>query len=213
MPGDEECGTECGERGVWAGTVAESGGERAVGAGVLPSRRAVGTFVFCVAARTRQTRSPAFGWSRWQGGEQRRRFGRVGGGGRDWCSRRGDAGDCRCGGRGASAARGSLGGNFAAGAGGRGPSAGNVRNPARAPGRSRRTFSRTTRVFLAVEPTDMRKGFDGLFALRDSRGRVGAAAGRDRLGQRQTPQALRTSGGTGSKHIGFGGPSAFPAGR
>lgn len=27
------------------------------------------------------------------------------------------------------------------------------------------TFSRTTRVFLAVEPTDMRKGFDGLFAL------------------------------------------------
>jgi transposase len=27
------------------------------------------------------------------------------------------------------------------------------------------TLSRTTRVFLAVEPTDMRKGFDGLFAL------------------------------------------------
>ena len=27
------------------------------------------------------------------------------------------------------------------------------------------TFSRTTRVFLAVEPTDMCKGFDGLFAL------------------------------------------------
>jgi transposase len=27
------------------------------------------------------------------------------------------------------------------------------------------TFSRTTRVFLATEPTDMRKGFDGLFAL------------------------------------------------
>ena len=26
-------------------------------------------------------------------------------------------------------------------------------------------FSRTTRVFLATEPTDMRKGFDGLFAL------------------------------------------------
>ncbi len=27
------------------------------------------------------------------------------------------------------------------------------------------TFSRTTRVFLATGPTDMRKGFDGLFAL------------------------------------------------
>ena len=27
------------------------------------------------------------------------------------------------------------------------------------------TFSRTTRVFLATQPTDMRKGFDGLFAL------------------------------------------------
>ena len=27
------------------------------------------------------------------------------------------------------------------------------------------TVSRTTRVFLATEPTDMRKGFDGLFAL------------------------------------------------
>jgi transposase len=27
------------------------------------------------------------------------------------------------------------------------------------------TVSRTTRVFLAIEPTDMRKGFDGLFAL------------------------------------------------
>jgi transposase len=27
------------------------------------------------------------------------------------------------------------------------------------------TISRTTRVFLATEPTDMRKGFDGLFAL------------------------------------------------
>ena len=27
------------------------------------------------------------------------------------------------------------------------------------------TISRTTRVFLAIEPTDMRKGFDGLFAL------------------------------------------------
>ena len=27
------------------------------------------------------------------------------------------------------------------------------------------TFSRTTRVFLATEPTDLRKGFDGLFAL------------------------------------------------
>ena len=26
-------------------------------------------------------------------------------------------------------------------------------------------FSRTTRVFLATQPTDMRKGFDGLFAL------------------------------------------------
>jgi len=26
-------------------------------------------------------------------------------------------------------------------------------------------LSRTTRVFLATEPTDMRKGFDGLFAL------------------------------------------------
>jgi transposase len=26
-------------------------------------------------------------------------------------------------------------------------------------------LSATTRVFLAVEPTDMRKGFDGLFAL------------------------------------------------
>lgn len=27
------------------------------------------------------------------------------------------------------------------------------------------TISRTTRVFLSTEPTDMRKGFDGLFAL------------------------------------------------
>ncbi len=27
------------------------------------------------------------------------------------------------------------------------------------------SFSRTTRVFLATQPTDMRKGFDGLFAL------------------------------------------------
>jgi transposase len=27
------------------------------------------------------------------------------------------------------------------------------------------TLSRTTRVFLATRPTDMRKGFDGLFAL------------------------------------------------
>jgi len=27
------------------------------------------------------------------------------------------------------------------------------------------SFSRTTRVFLATEPTDLRKGFDGLFAL------------------------------------------------
>ena len=27
------------------------------------------------------------------------------------------------------------------------------------------SLSRTTRVFLATEPTDMRKGFDGLFAL------------------------------------------------
>lgn len=27
------------------------------------------------------------------------------------------------------------------------------------------TFSRTTRVFLATVPTDLRKGFDGLFAL------------------------------------------------
>lgn len=27
------------------------------------------------------------------------------------------------------------------------------------------TISRTTRVFLATRPTDMRKGFDGLFAL------------------------------------------------
>ena len=27
------------------------------------------------------------------------------------------------------------------------------------------TLSRTTRVFLSTEPTDMRKGFDGLFAL------------------------------------------------
>lgn len=27
------------------------------------------------------------------------------------------------------------------------------------------SISRTTRVFLATEPTDMRKGFDGLFAL------------------------------------------------
>ena len=27
------------------------------------------------------------------------------------------------------------------------------------------TFSRTTRVFLATGPTDLRKGFDGLFAL------------------------------------------------
>src|SRR5271169_3602966 len=27
------------------------------------------------------------------------------------------------------------------------------------------SFSRTTRVFLAPQPTDMRKGFDGLFAL------------------------------------------------
>ena len=27
------------------------------------------------------------------------------------------------------------------------------------------SISRTTRVFLAIEPTDMRKGFDGLFAL------------------------------------------------
>ena len=26
-------------------------------------------------------------------------------------------------------------------------------------------FTRTTRVFLATQPTDMRKGFDGLFAL------------------------------------------------
>jgi len=29
-------------------------------------------------------------------------------------------------------------------------------------------LSRTTRVFLATEPTDMRKGFDGLFALVES---------------------------------------------
>jgi hypothetical protein len=28
--------------------------------------------------------------------------------------------------------------------------------------------SRTTRVFLATEPTDMRKGFDGLFAIVES---------------------------------------------
>lgn len=27
------------------------------------------------------------------------------------------------------------------------------------------TISRTTRVFLAIEPTNMRKEFDGLFAL------------------------------------------------
>ena len=27
------------------------------------------------------------------------------------------------------------------------------------------TLSRTTRVFLSTEPTDMRKGFDGLFAM------------------------------------------------
>ena len=27
------------------------------------------------------------------------------------------------------------------------------------------SISRTTRVFLATAPTDMRKGFDGLFAL------------------------------------------------
>jgi len=27
------------------------------------------------------------------------------------------------------------------------------------------SVSRTTRVFLSIEPTDMRKGFDGLFAL------------------------------------------------
>ena len=27
------------------------------------------------------------------------------------------------------------------------------------------SISRTTRVFLAIEPTDLRKGFDGLFAL------------------------------------------------
>jgi len=27
------------------------------------------------------------------------------------------------------------------------------------------TISRTTRVFLSTEPTDMRKGFDGLFSL------------------------------------------------
>jgi transposase len=27
------------------------------------------------------------------------------------------------------------------------------------------SISRTTRVFIATEPTDMRKGFDGLFAL------------------------------------------------
>ena len=30
------------------------------------------------------------------------------------------------------------------------------------------TISRTTRVFLATQPTDMRKGFDGLFALVQS---------------------------------------------
>ena len=30
------------------------------------------------------------------------------------------------------------------------------------------SISRTTRVFLATEPTDMRKGFDGLFALVES---------------------------------------------
>jgi transposase len=30
------------------------------------------------------------------------------------------------------------------------------------------TISRTTRVFLATRPTDMRKGFDGLFALVES---------------------------------------------
>ena len=30
------------------------------------------------------------------------------------------------------------------------------------------TISRATRVFLATEPTDMRKGFDGLFALVES---------------------------------------------
>lgn len=30
------------------------------------------------------------------------------------------------------------------------------------------SLSRTTRVFLATEPTDMRKGFDGLFALVES---------------------------------------------
>ena len=29
-------------------------------------------------------------------------------------------------------------------------------------------FSRTTRVFLATTPTDMRKGFDGLFSLVES---------------------------------------------
>ena len=29
-------------------------------------------------------------------------------------------------------------------------------------------ISRTTRVFLATEPTDMRKGFDGLFAIVES---------------------------------------------
>lgn len=30
------------------------------------------------------------------------------------------------------------------------------------------SISRTTRVFLATEPTDMRKGFDGLFAIVES---------------------------------------------
>ena len=30
------------------------------------------------------------------------------------------------------------------------------------------TLSRTTRVFLATRPTDMRKGFDGLFGLVES---------------------------------------------
>ena len=30
------------------------------------------------------------------------------------------------------------------------------------------SLSRTTRVFLAMEPTDMRKGFDGLFSLVES---------------------------------------------
>ena len=30
------------------------------------------------------------------------------------------------------------------------------------------SLSRTTRVFLATEPTDLRKGFDGLFALAEN---------------------------------------------